>query len=138
MQKPWIPVFLFALFFILSITSVEFASSVVPGWHTTIFPPYFFISVAVLAILLVVTIGYWILARRGAFNLPFFITHMILTLPAVLFTRSPEILGFIDESSNVNEQSMPLTTMIVFAAFALFMLGQVLFAIYFFRMKAST
>lgn len=134
MQKPWIPVFLFALLFIWVISSVEYASSVVPGWHTTIFPPYFFISLSLLVILLVVIVGYWILAKRGTFHLSFFIIHMTLTLPAVLFSRLPSLLTLMDGPDIlVNEQPILFSTVAVFASFVLFMLGQVLFAIYFFR-----
>ena len=43
-----------------SIVSMDFASSIVPGWHTTIFPPYFvagaiFSGFAMVQTLLIIT-----------------------------------------------------------------------------------
>src|SRR5688500_6707877 len=63
MKQSHIPLFVFVALLILTTTlssdgfSLDLTTSVVPGWHTTIFPPYFLLNSVVSIILLLVTIA---------------------------------------------------------------------------------
>ena len=54
-----------------SVVSTDFATSIIPGWHTTIFPPYFVAGAIFSGFAMVMTLA--IIARK-AFNLEDFIT----------------------------------------------------------------
>jgi Ni/Fe-hydrogenase subunit HybB-like protein len=54
-----------------SIVSYDFAVSVLPGWHTTIFPPYFVAGAVYAGFAMVFTLG---IPMRAMFNLKDFIT----------------------------------------------------------------
>ena len=54
-----------------SIVSMDFATSVFPGWHTTIFPPYFVVGAIFSGFAMVLTL---MIVIRVAFNLKDFVT----------------------------------------------------------------
>ncbi len=68
-----------------SIVSTDFAVSILPGWHTTIFPPYFVAGAIFSGFAMVMTLA--IIARR-AFNLHNYITvrHLELMNKIILVT----------------------------------------------------
>ena len=68
-----------------SIVSFDFAVSVVPGWHTTIFPPYFVAGAIFSGFAMVWTIA---IPMRKWFKLEHYITlnHLDATAKVVLFT----------------------------------------------------
>src|SRR5215216_5777514 len=94
MNKPYIPFLAFLVLLLLTIPfSSDFATSVVPGWHTTIFPPYFIWGLVVIIVLVLVTIGYWLLSKRtGKTNWALFAIHFLLTIPTVIYLKFPAIL----------------------------------------------
>ena len=74
-----------------SIVSMDFATSVIPGWHTTIFPPYFvagaiFSGFAMVALLLVLT--------RGVMGLDRYITVRHLDAMAKIMLLTGSMVGF--------------------------------------------
>ena len=137
MQRAYLPFLVFAVLFILTITlTSDAATSVVPGWHTTIFPPFFLISLFISVALLIVVVGYWKLAKGGyKVNLAVFIIHLMLTIPAVIHNIFP--LSWITWLPDQNEVIEWVTWEANFTmtVYALFVLGQVLFLIYFFKTK---
>jgi len=58
-----------------SVVSTDFAVSVVPGWHTTIFPPYFVAGAIFSGFAMVMTLG---IITRKVFHLEHFITNQHL------------------------------------------------------------
>ncbi|MCP4686123.1 MAG: polysulfide reductase NrfD [bacterium] len=58
-----------------SVVSTDFAVSVVPGWHTTIFPPYFVAGAIFSGFAMVMTLG---IITRKVFHLEDFITNQHL------------------------------------------------------------
>jgi uncharacterized membrane protein (DUF485 family) len=86
-------------------------------------------------VLLLITIGYRSLSKRGhTISLPLFIVHLLLTIPTVLFIRAPFL--FLDlDGSDLEGLSRQVTfaKALVSVSFALFVVGQVLFGIYVFR-----
>lgn len=133
MKKSSLQFYVFAALFISTILfsfdnfSLEFATSVVPGWHTTIFPPYFLINLIVSIIMLLVTIAYWKLSRKiKKISWAVFITQLVLTIPAVLSILFPTLIDKLlfqyDEPINLR-----LILWIILLPYVLFVVGQVFF-----------
>ena len=106
-MKKYIPFLVFATLVILTIPlsldnfSPDFATSVVPGWHTTIIPPYLLMNLIVAIILLLVTLAYRKISKKiKKVNWKFFLLHLVLTIPLVfyiIFPSSVENLLIYDE-----------------------------------------
>ena len=71
-----------------SVVSFDFAVSIVPGWHTTIFPPYFVAGAIFSGFAMVMTL---LLVARKAYNLQNLITldhldktTLIISLTAII------------------------------------------------------
>ncbi len=94
-----------------SIVGLDFASSLVPGWHTTIFPPYFVAGAVFSGFAMVVTIA---IPLRAAFGLHAMITmtHFNNMAKVILATGLIVAYGYTTEifiawySGNIYEQSM--------------------------------
>ena len=136
MTRPYIPFIAFLILLLLTIPfSFDFATSVVPGWHTTIFPPYFIWGLIVVIVLLLVTIGYWLLSKRtDKFNWTLFAIHFLLTIPTIIFLKFPTILLDVqlpDQDKLI--RAIEFRMKIIPIAWTLFIVGQILFLIYFIR-----
>ena len=137
MTRRHFPFLAFLVLWLLLITpfSFDFATSVVPGWHTTIFPPYFIFGFAVLIVLRFVTIGYWLLLKRvSRIDMILFVSHFILTIPTIIFLKFPSILLDVQQT-NKNEliESLAFRIRLIPKVWMLFLVGQVLFLIYYVR-----
>jgi molybdopterin-containing oxidoreductase family membrane subunit len=75
------------VFSVHTIVSFDFATSIIPGWHTTIFPPYFVIGAIFSGLAMVVTL---MSIMRSVFKLKNYITmnHMEALAKLILFTGS--------------------------------------------------
>ena len=136
MTRPFIPFLAFLILLLLTIPfSFDFATSVVPGWHTTIFPPYFIWGLIVLIVLFLVTIGYWLLSKRtDKTNWTLFAIHFALTIPTIIYLKFPSILldvQFTDQEKLI--RAIEFRTRLIPVAWTLFIVGQLLFFIYFIR-----
>ena len=94
-----------------SIVGLDFAASLVPGWHTTIFPPYFVAGAVFSGFAMVVTIA---IPLRAAFGLHAMITmtHFHNMAKVILATGLIVAYGYTTEffiawySGNIYEQGM--------------------------------
>ena len=79
------------VFSVHTIVSFDFATSIIPGWHTTIFPPYFVVGAIFSGFAMVITL---MSIMRSVFNLKNYITlnHMEAMAKVLLFTGM--IVGF--------------------------------------------
>ena len=70
-----------------SIVSMDFATSIVPGWHTTIFPPYFVAGAIFSGFAMVLTL---LIITRKVYKLEDYITirHLELMNIIIIFTGS--------------------------------------------------
>ena len=136
MTKSYIPFLAFLILLLLTIPfSFDFATSVVPGWHTTIFPLYFIWGLSVLIVLLLLTIGYWLLSERtNKINWTLFIIHVALTIPTSIYLKFPSILLNV-QLTDQNEliKLIEFRMKLIPVAWTLFIIGQILFLIYFVR-----
>ncbi|HNS16766.1 MAG TPA: polysulfide reductase NrfD [Bacteroidales bacterium] len=73
-----------------SIVSMDFATSVVPGWHTTIFPPYFVIGAIFSGFAMVLTL---MIIVRKVFKYESFVTQSHLDAIARILTFISLIMG---------------------------------------------
>ena len=93
-----------------SVVSWDFAMSIVPGWHTTIFPPYFVAGAIFSGLAMVITIS---IPMRYVFNLQPYLTHWHYEKMAqlIIFTSGIVSLAYSTEffiawySGNPFEQS---------------------------------
>lgn len=74
-----------------SVVSTDFATSILPGWHSTIFPPYFVAGAIFSGLAMVVTLA--IVARR-IYHLEDFITDRHLELMSKLMLATGSMVGF--------------------------------------------
>ena len=136
MRRLHLPFFIFAMLFILTIPFPgDMATSVVPGWHTTVLTPYFLTTIGITLVLLFVTIAYWRLTRRvNKINVSFLVSHLLLTIPAVIFVRAPFLFFNITGADlTVLNRQITFTTALTAIIFLLFAVGQTLFAAYYLR-----
>jgi molybdopterin-containing oxidoreductase family membrane subunit len=74
-----------------SIVSMDFATSVLPGWHTTIFPPYFVAGAVFSGFAMVLTL---LIVTRAAMHLEVYITRAHLEVMAKIILLTGSIVGF--------------------------------------------
>ncbi|HEY3296405.1 MAG TPA: NrfD/PsrC family molybdoenzyme membrane anchor subunit [bacterium] len=74
-----------------TVVSYDFATSVVPGWHTTIFPPYFVAGAIFSGFAMVLTL---LVIMRKAFKLEHLITMRHLELMCKIITVTGLMVGF--------------------------------------------
>ena len=130
MTRSYIPFLAFLILLLLAMPfSFDLATSVVPGWHTRIFPPYFIWGFVVLVVLFFVTIAYWLLSKRtDKINWILFAIHFALTIPTIIYLRFPSIVWSVQliKSTELRLKLIPI-------AWTLFIAGQILFLIYYIR-----
>jgi hypothetical protein len=133
MKRQDFPFISFLIFLCLSVSFDEdFSTSLIPGWHATLTPPFFIAPI----ILFLVTLGYSILIRRKIkVNRVFFLMHLIATIPTILFIRIPYdyfiLLGL--QKSDDPMEVMMLVNKVIQWAYVLFIAGQLSFLVYFLR-----
>jgi hypothetical protein len=136
--RKYLPFFLFLILILLTLPfGSDFATSVVPGWHSTILSPYFIAGSIVTITLLFVTVIYWIRARRSKrINWTLLAFHFILTAPIVLFLRIPTLFtptGW-TTFSDFERKNRGLTIFVLLIC-SLFIIGQLVFAFSLFKEK---
>ncbi len=124
MKLSYIPSLIFICIFLSFFPlSLDYAISVVPGWHTTIFPPYFIWQSIIVLIILLVSIAYWKISTiTGTINWIFFIVHFILTIPAIIYFKYG-LKIFNSLTISKDELLIPIS----------FVLGQILFIVHYVR-----
>jgi hypothetical protein len=132
-------IILFAILFPISILSgpLDFATSVIPGWHTTIYPPFFVWGIIKIMILFFVVFGYWKLYRVGyRINKFWFVIHLLLTIPSIIDTLFPISEFIIVYDTEKLFESMKRALQVIIALNLMFLVGQILFAFYYLKVRA--
>ena len=78
------------VFSVHSIVSMDFATSVIPGWHTTIFPPYFVAGAVFSGFAMVQTL---MLIMRKAYHLEDYITKRHVELMNIVIIVTGSVVG---------------------------------------------
>lgn len=128
-----------ALIGLVSLTvcmSFNVSSIVVPGWHTTILPPYVAVACILLIVLFLVIIGYCSLSKNGnRSNWTLFTIYFILTLISAIYLIVPSL--FLDIQQ---ENIMGLMPRLSFrlklrpVSWSLFIIAQISFLIYYIKL----
>ena len=140
MKKKFLPLltffglFLFTSPLLILFSESDMVTSLVPGWHTTIFQPHFLLSIVISIALLLNSIGYAMLLRkRQLLNLKLFAIHLLLTIPIVLHLNFPFL--FLAEKLNQSADSLArevdLEILIFKITMIAFIVGKIVFWIYF-------
>ena len=78
------------VFSVHSIVSMDFATSIVPGWHTTIFPPYFVAGAIFSGFAMVSTL---LLIMRKVLSLEHYITIQHMEMMNIIITLTGSMVG---------------------------------------------
>ena len=110
------------------------AFSIVPGWHTTIYPPdYIIIHCLIGLFLLIVIVGY-VFLLRPPINLKVFLLHFLLTLPLIIILLHPFKPLEISSISQIESQHiLDQRKLLGYLLFSLFFIGQLIFFVYLIR-----
>jgi len=133
MNRLFIPLLVILVLVLLAVAfSFDSSTLAVPGWHTTIYPPYFIGVIISILVLLFVSIGYWLLTNRAdKVNWILFALHCALTIPTIVFIVFPSV--FLNVQQGDQEEIIKAVSYrlkLIPVAWALFIVGQVLFVIY--------
>ncbi|MBC8216085.1 MAG: polysulfide reductase NrfD [Candidatus Marinimicrobia bacterium] len=74
-----------------SVVSSDFATGIIPGWHSTIFPPYFVAGAIFSGFAMVMTLA---IVARKVYNLEHFITVKHLSLMAKVMLLTGSMVGY--------------------------------------------
>ena len=133
MNRLFIPLLVILVLVLLAVAfSFDSSTLAVPGWHTTIYPPYFIGVVISILVLLFVSIGYWLLTTRdNKINWILFALHFTLTIPTAVFIFFPSIFLNVQQGDQEEIIKAVIFRMkLIPVAWTLFIIGQVLFVIY--------
>jgi tellurite resistance protein TehA-like permease len=112
--------------------------SVIPGWYATIFPITYSVQTRIsILTLLFAVIGYIILTKKfSKSNYGLFIVHFLLTIPTIIISIFPiEYAGFSSSIDDIKKRVQQIH-FIERLSFNGFIVGQIIFAAYFFyKMK---
>jgi hypothetical protein len=124
-------IIVFPYSFLILVLKSDFFSSIVPGWHTTIYPISALIKFIVL---LIVAFFYWKLSKVvNEINIRKAVFYFLLTFPSVLITKL-DLYELLNYSLKDAENFMLKIQIIVFIRILtnlLFFAGQILFWIYY-------
>ncbi|MFL9837453.1 hypothetical protein ABS768_08090 [Flavobacterium sp. ST-75] len=114
----------FSLFFVwVALTPADFAMSVIPGWHTTILPPHFFLSFFITPWLLFTALIYlWAFIKKWPLNRLLIIIHVLLSIPLLIV-----FLYKTDVDLNLSAENTALVFKAFFLATVAFVIAQIFF-----------
>lgn len=134
--------FLFVILIPYSFVFLEsdFVTSIIPGWHTTINSFNLIANIIKLIVLFIVLILYWNLSNfQKEMKIKVFILHLILTIPSIFISKIP-LSNFVNfDSRNIEKTLTEIQSLnrIVILINILFLIGQILFGIYYYKMWKS-
>jgi hypothetical protein len=138
MKKANIPFLSFAILsiFTIPIFSFDYATSVIPGWHTIILPPSTSAIIIIFILTLLATIAYWALEKyRHKIAKEIFWIHLLFSIPAILLTRIPFLFLMLRGSDFQKiQKQLLLSEIILYSVYIIFIAGQIIYFTYFIRM----
>lgn len=114
----------------------DFISSIIPSWNTTVNSFKLISNILKLIFLLIVLLFYWKLTKvieKMPFNL--FVLHLFLTIPSIFISKVP-LISFVNfDNKNIEKTINELDNVnrIVLIINVLFIIGQILFGIYYYK-----
>ncbi len=106
--------------------SMDFAMSIIPGWHTTFYPPYYIASVMLSFLFFIDLLFFWIATYRKSVRAKKIIgIHLLLSSLLALFIAYPQGLVM-----PVDESQLLLLADKVMISFTLFIVLQLMYFIF--------
>lgn len=136
MKKLIVPFLAFFSLLLLTLPLIiDFITSDIQGWHTTLNPPQFAWKFFILILICFMIIGNWLLSNRAdKVNWTLFSFHAFLTLSTITYLKLPYILLDITSTNQNNLiNSMELRIKFIPVVIIVFFLAQVLLMISFIR-----
>ncbi len=93
MRKILIALLIILIFFVLFFPfTFDFATSVVPGWHTTVFPPFYIFGPLIIITILIDFVFYWLAEKKQLMRLKkIVLIHFIISLFILLVIMNSEV-----------------------------------------------
>ncbi|KUJ59867.1 hypothetical protein AR687_21200 [Flavobacteriaceae bacterium CRH] len=130
--------FTFPYLYLPLILNSDFFSSLIPGWHTVIYP--LLPALIKFLFLIIVSFFYWKLSKiTNEIDLKKFIIHFLLTIPGIIFSKI-NLYKILYSNSAEPENFMFQIQTVVFiriTANILFFVGLILFGIYYKKIKKN-
>ncbi|MCR4030072.1 MULTISPECIES: hypothetical protein [Flavobacterium] len=105
----------------------DFLSSLVPGWNTSFFGGAFINDLFIFIVLSISVYLYWKLSKnKTEISLKHFLIHFLLTIPAIIFSKS-DSFELIEFDSLNPENFIWRIYFVIYFLTALFFIGQILF-----------
>ncbi|MBV4360246.1 hypothetical protein [Pinibacter aurantiacus] len=134
MIKSILTISAFALMICIIHFPFSFPTSVVPGWHLTIYPIHLLITIIIATLLLLGAIGYLVLSRiNDRINKTLYMVHFVLTATTVVYICFPTIWLDMRRSDESLLPAIAGRITLIPYAWGVFIAAQTLFLIYFFR-----
>ena len=136
LNKPYIPFIVFLILLLLEFPFLfNLDTSVVPGWHTIIYPPNYIVPNILRIVLLFFLIAYWLaLKRADKITWGLFLLHLLLTILTIIFIIFPSLfLNVKNVDQEVVYKEISFRIKLIPWARVLFISGQIVFLIYFIR-----
>jgi hypothetical protein len=134
-------IIIFPYYIVVITINSDFFNSIIPGWNTNIIGGRIILNLIKFLILSIVTFYYWKLSRvTTVIQLKKFTIHLLLTIPAVLISKINlyDLLHFNSIDPEIFMSQLRIIINInIFLSF-LFLLGQILFWIFYFRTKQKS
>jgi len=125
--------FLTIIVFLIDPFSFDYATSVVPGWHITIFPPYFIAGIIVTITLIIDCFIFIKVTKINSINLrKIVIAHFTINTVIGIFLKYPKIYGHYINTNNQVNDTIQITENIKYAVWS-FIIIQIIY--YFYIMK---
>ena len=130
-MKPYFIAILFIFLVLVLLLNSDFAYSEVPGWHTTILPPWTIAAFIAIILLALSAIGYFILGKKNKItNKKITVFHIVSTFPAVILLKTgPLSYYFMDPKTTPSDLTsiMNITTIFQIFIIAMFLVGHIIF-----------
>ncbi len=130
--------FTFPYLYLPLILSYDFFSSLIPGWHTAIYPYPLIPALIKFLLLILVSLFYWKLAKfKNEINFKKFIIHFLLTVPGIIFSKVNLYQLLYSDSAEPKNFMFEIQTVVCIRVLAniLFFLGLILFVIYYKKLR---
>ncbi len=136
MPKPHFPILILVVLFNFPVNlfHLDFATTVVPGWHTTIYSISFLDTIFVSTTLIMISLLYWkVFGKYGKVSILIFTILFLCSLPALIFLKFSififySIIPDLDEGEFNDKTHLLLNIQSVFNV--MFSIAQILLTIY--------
>lgn len=132
--------FTFPYSYLPFILNSDFFSSLIPGWHTDIYPYPLIPALIKFLFLIVTSIFHWKLSKiTNEINLKKFLIHFLLTVPGIIFSKINLYELLYSDSSQPENFMYEIQAVVCIRVLAniLFFLGLILFGIYYKKIKKN-